>query len=168
MKRKVYVPAVVCFLMLFALADSTPAEEGTGFRIVKGQGTVCAAGHGAIQFHGSGDLIARAQGGQVIINDDSAVVSVKGAGIRHQFANGWVLYQGFHGEIRLSGDNLFGQVLGTGIRMGARGEGIMLLAGRGVYKVPCGDPDAPLNFPGVEGVGIELGSFVVDSESVGE
>jgi len=145
-------------LALFALSDADMADGGEGFKIVKGEGTICAAGNGAIQFHGSGNLAVKGRGGQLIISDESAVVMISGKGRKHVFPNGWVMYVGFNGKAQLEGEDMFGQIIGKGVRMKADGEGVMLLMGKGVYRVPCDAPESSWKLT-LDGVGIELNDY---------
>ncbi len=172
MKRRANILAMVGAVLAIGFClwgvEGALAEED-GSQIVRGQGSVCAAGHGVIQFHGSGTVIATVDAGQLILNDEDAVVEIRGDGIRHRFPNGWVLYQGFHGKVRLEGEDLFGQVIGKGLRMRAEGEGVMLLAGKGVYRSPCGGAaEVSWKFFNGDGLGVELGNFLSGSEGIGE
>lgn len=149
----------MCLLAAFVLYDVHSVQGAQGFKLVKGEGSICAAGNGAIQFHGTGELTAKARGGQLIINDESAVISIEGKGRKYVMANGWVMYIGFHGKVRLQGEELFGQIVGKKVRMRAEGEGVMLLMGRGLFHVPCDDPNASWEFVGREGVGVDLNDY---------
>ncbi len=154
----------ITFVALMAVALMAHADVANsaeqGFRIIRGDGSVCAAGHGIAQFHGGGTLVARVEKGQLIINDESSVVEIRGKGVKHTFPNGWVLYQGFNGWVRLEGEDLFGQIVGKGLRMKAEGQGIMMLTGRGVYRAPCDGSDQPWGYFGREGIAIELGDYL--------
>ena len=168
MKKRSLFMTVTGLLSLLVFSDIGPAlgEAGAGFKVIKGEGSVCVAGTGAIQFSGSGDLVARADGGQLLVSDESAVLLISGYGFKHVFANGWVLYQGFRGKAVLNGEDMFGQIIGAGVRMKAAGEGVMLLTGKGRYKVPCDDPGAPWAPVGFGGVAVELNDYLVSTEEV--
>jgi hypothetical protein len=160
---------LVGLVALFVLADTDAADgAGKGFRIIRGEGSVCAAGNGLVQFHGTASLVAQVRKGQLIISDESAVVEIRGKGIKHTLPNGWVLYQGFNGSVHLEGENLFGQLMGKGVRMRAEGRGIIMLMGRGLYRSPCEGSEAQWGFINQEGVAVELGEYVVDSEELAE
>ena len=165
---------VVCMMLagllaLFVMADTDTANSaGQGFRIIRGEGSVCAAGHGVIQFHGTGTLVAKIEAGQLIINDESAVVEIRGKGVKHTFPNGWVLYQGFDGWVHLRGEDMFGQLLGKGLRMWAEGEGVLMLMGRGVFRSPCDAPDEPWGTFDADGVAVELGEYLAEPEELTE
>jgi hypothetical protein len=149
-------------LAIAATADTDVANSaGQGFRIVRGEGSVCAAGHGVVQFHGTGDLIARMEAGQLILSDESAVVEIRGRGMKHTMPNGWVLYQGFNGWVHLRGEDLFGQIVGKGLRMKVEGNGILMLMGRGAYRSPCEAPEQPWGYFDEDGVAVELGDYLL-------
>ena len=155
--------ACLAVMLAFTGADRLDGADA-GFKVVKGEGSICAAGIGIIQFHGSGELVATLDAGQLIVNDEAVVVEIEGKGLKHLFANGWVLYEGMSGKVHLSGENLFGQIAGKGVRIAARGEGVMLLTGRGAYRSPCEDPAVPWASFGPAGVAVDLGDYIVDSQ----
>ena len=156
---------LVALMAVFAMADTDVANSaGKGFRIIRGEGSVCAAGRGVVQFHGTGDLIAKIKMGQLIISDESAIVEIRGEGMKHTFPNGWVLYQGFNGWVHLRGEDLFGQIIGKGLRAQVEGEGIIMLTGRGAYRSPCDDPEEPWAYFSEKGVGVELGEYLAEPE----
>jgi hypothetical protein len=156
-------------LALFVMADTDVANSaGPGFKIIRGEGSVCAAGHGVVQFHGTGDLVAKIEAGQLIINDESAVIEIRGKGRKHTFPNGWVLYQGFDGWVHLRGEDLFGQIVGKGLRMKVEGEGVLMLMGRGVFRSPCDAPDEPWGYFDADGVAVELGEYLAEPEELTE
>jgi hypothetical protein len=160
---------LVGLMALFLAADTDTANAaGQGFRILRGEGSVCAAGTGLIQFHGSGTLVAEARGGQLIISDESAVVEIRGKGRKHTFANGWVLYQGFSGMVRLEGEDLFGQIVGKGLRMKSEGQGIIMLMGMGLYRSPCDGPEAQWGLFNRNGLAVELDDYLISSEDIAE
>lgn len=154
-------------LAFFVLADTDAADGvGPGFRIVRGEGSVCAAGSGIAQFHGTGSVVAHLAAGQLILSDETAVVEIKGKGLKHLFANGWVLYQGFDGWIHLEGEDVFAQIVGKDVRMKAEGEGVILLTGKGAYRSPCDASGEPFGFFGKEGIAIELGDYIAEPEEL--
>jgi len=154
---------------LFVLADTDAAiGAGQGFRIIRGEGSVCAAGNGMVQFHGTASLVAQVKRGQLIISDETAVVEIRGNGIKHTLPNGWVLYQGFNGSVHLEGEDLFGQIIGRGVRMKAEGRGIIMLVGRGLYRSPCEGSEAQWGFINQEGLAVELGDYMIGSEELTE
>ena len=156
---------LVALMAVFAMGGTDPANSaGQGFKIIRGEGSVCAAGHGVVQFHGTGDLVAKIQAGQLIVSDESAIVEIRGEGVKHTFPNGWVLYQGFNGWVHLRGEDLFGQVLGKGLRLKVEGEGIIMLMGRGAYRSPCDATDEPVGSFNEKGVGVELGDYLDEPE----
>lgn len=160
---------LVGVLALFVLADTDAADgAGQGFRIIRGEGSVCAAGNGVAQFHGTGTLMAKLRMGQIILNDETAVIEIRGKGIKHTFANGWVLYQGFNGWIHLEGEDLFGQILGKGLQMRSEGEGVILLTGRGAYRSPCDGPEGSWGVFDQDGLAVELGSYLNEPEELTE
>ena len=139
-----------------------------GFRIIRGEGSVCAAGRGVVQLHGTGDLVAKVKKGQLIISDESAIVEIRGEGRKLTLPNGWVLYQGFNGWVHLRGEDLFGQIMGKGLRVKVEGEGIIMLMGRGAYRSPCDAPDKPWRYFNEKGVGVELGESLIETEEFAE
>jgi hypothetical protein len=158
---------LVALLAVFVLADTDAANGAEqGFRIVRGEGSVCASGNGIIQFHGSGSLYAKVEKGQMIISDETAVVQIRGEGTKHRLPNGWVLGQGFNGLIRLEGEDVFCQIIGKGVRALIEGEGIVMLAGKGVYRSPCDAAEEPWEYFDPEGVGIELGEYLAEPEEL--
>jgi hypothetical protein len=160
---------LAALLALFVMADADVANSaGQGFRIIRGEGSVCAAGHGVVQFHGTGDLVARVEMGQLIVSDESAVVEIRGKGRKHTMPNGWVLYQGFNGKVHLRGEDVFGQLIGKGLRLKVEGEGIIMLMGRGAYRSPCDAPEEPWGYFNEEGVGVELGEYLSEPEELTE
>jgi hypothetical protein len=168
MQRKIVCLALTCLMALFVLSDVQPAQGDEGFKLVRGEGSICASGHGAIQFHGNGTLAARVRGGQLIINDESAVVSITGNGKKHVFPNGWVMYIGYEGKVRLEGEDIFGQIIGKGLRMKARGEGVMLLMGKGVYRSPCKGSEEAWEYVDNKGRGIDLNDYAEFVGNLGE
>ena len=164
---KMICMTLVALMAVFVMADTDVANSaGQGFRIIRGEGSVCAAGHGVVQFHGTGDLIAKVQMGQLIVSDESAIVEIRGEGMKHTFPNGWVLYQGFNGWVHLRGEDLFGQIVGKGLRLKVEGKGIIMLMGRGAYRSPCDAPEEPWAYFDEEGVGVELGEYLADPEAL--
>jgi hypothetical protein len=160
---------LVGFLALFVLADTDNAiGAGKGFRILRGEGSVCAAGNGIVQFHGTASLVAQVKKGQLIVSDETAVVEIRGNGTKHTLPNGWVLYQGFNGSVHLEGEELFAQIMGRGLRMKAEGQGIMMLVGRGLYRSPCEGSVAQWGFINQEGLAVELGDYMIGSEELAE
>lgn len=158
---------LVALLAVFLMADTNVANSAQqGFRIIRGEGSVCAAGHGVAQFHGNGTLFAKVEMAQLLINDETAVVEIRGKGIKHTFPNGWVLYQGFNGWIHLEGEGLFGQIVGKGLRMKAEGQGVVMLMGRGVYRSPCDAAEEPWGYFDEDGIGVELGDYLGEPEEL--
>lgn len=171
MKRqgKIVCMMLAGLLALFVMADTDVANSaGQGFKIIRGEGSVCAAGHGVVQFHGTGDLVAKIEAGQLIISDESAVVEIRGKGMKHTFPNGWVLYQGFDGWVHLRGEDIFGQIVGKGLRMKVEGHGVLMLMGRGVFRSPCDAPDEPWGYFDQDGVAVELGEYLAEPEELTE
>jgi hypothetical protein len=168
-REKIICTMLVGLTALFVVADVHAADAvAQGFRLIRGEGSVCAAGNGVVQFHGSGTLVAEARGGQLILNDESAIVEIRGRGIKRVFPNGWVLYQGFNGTVRLEGEDLFGQIIGKGLRMKSEGQGVIMLMGMGLYRSPCDGPPTEWGFFRLEGQAIELGDYTIGSEEFAE
>ncbi len=163
---------IVCMMLagllaLFVVAGAGVANSAEqGFKIIRGEGSVCAAGHGVVQLHGTGDLVAQIAKGQLIVSDESAVVQIRGKGVKHRFPNGGVLYQGLEGVVHLRGEHLFAQIIGKGIRMKVEGDGIVMLMGRGAYRSPCDAPEEPWGFFDENGISVELGEYLSEPEEL--
>ena len=94
---KIVCMMLVGLLALFAVADTDAANSaGQGFRIIRGEGSVCAAGHGVIQFHGTGDLVAEAGESVIAAAANGLVCGDRGMGSaslsfgRRSFASSWL------------------------------------------------------------------------------
>jgi hypothetical protein len=156
---------LAALMAVFVMADTDAANgAGKGFRIIRGEGSVCAAGRGVLQFQGTGDLVAKVKMGQLIVSDEGAIVEIRGEGTKHTLPNGWVLYQGFNGWVQLRGEELFGQIMGKGLRLKVEGEGIIMLMGKGGYRSPCEATDEPVGYFNEKGVGVELGDYLAEPE----
>lgn len=127
--KKVYT--LIFTVAIIALAASV-AFAGP-FR-VHGKGILGAIGDGSAAMFGSGEM--RLWGNGFLMVTDNAVVDIiEGTGEAIDIGGGYRLYVGFNGQARIEGDDIEVALAGSSIRLGVRGEGTVILEGRGRYRI---------------------------------
>lgn len=126
----------VALLAGLGLAAIPSAAAGTA--VIEGTGTLRARGSGIATLHGDGAVHIWGHGVGIVLVKGAERIDADGHGIKRYLDDGWVLFAGWRGEIKLAGKDMTVVMEARRIEFVARGSGHAFLKGEGVYCVNDG------------------------------
>ncbi len=128
MKRKTLLTLSLLLVLSLGFTAVAAAEE------VEGTGKLWAKGVGYAEVHGDGQVDIQGHGVGTVRVKGAEVLRAQGHGRRWDLPDGTVLFAGWRGHIHAAGQDLNVNMVGGLIEFTARGQGWVLLKGRGVYR----------------------------------
>ncbi len=139
MWKKLTLLALTLVLVTAMVATVANADSiaGSGWLEAEGRGRACMTGNSDIVTISGNGVLWYFDGGDV----DTPTIT--GAGVRQEFASGWVRWKGFDGEFALgNADEIIVCLSGESIHLRTEGAGAVLLNGHGRYET--GGENAPV------------------------
>lgn len=130
MKKHVKLFTVLSLVFLLSLTLAGLASADT----IRGKGWLHAKGSGVATLRMTGRIEIEGHGVGVVYIYGAESIEAHGAGQRTNLRGGGVVFRGYEGTIKASGERMTVRMVGKKIEFTAHGKGVAHLRGRGIYE----------------------------------
>lgn len=134
MKRYGKLLSIFGLVFLLSLAFTGLASAD----VIRGKGWLHAEGSGMAVLKMTGYVEIAGQGSGVVYIRGAESIHAEGDGKRSDLPNGAVIFRGYEGTIKVTGEKMFIRIVGQNIEFTARGKGSAILRGNGHYETGGG------------------------------